>query len=187
VFFFYSPPARTSNLARQHLPTRVGERNDCIHAYVRALQGVDIPWDWVRLRVAFKHWWHDAEWIVGTKDEWVSWSDYVRAWQSCSVPVGGLDHERLRETSANVPLPPGAERFGEGLRTLMRACIKLGLVNGNGEFFLSRADAARLCGVSEARVYQYFSKLIERGFLEQLSVGNSVKQEANRYRWLKGS
>jgi hypothetical protein len=175
------------------LPKNQGERNARLHDLARGLKFDvelrDHPLSEVRPIVRK---WHDrAKPVIRTKDWPTTWADFLRAWETCAIP---LKCDPVKEAFAAASrqvrdgsLPNAAAEYegSEPVQLLVVACANLARLRANRRFFLSCHDAAKcLDDMAPAQAWRFLRMLCADGVLEKVKPGN--QRSATRYRWTGG-
>ena len=169
---------------QQTLPTKAGERNDCLFKLARALKfncgTADAPK--ADLKVIVKRWHTLALPVIATKEFDRSWADFLDNFRNAIYPLGNLVDIAARSVDPN-NLPAAAANYDD-LPTLrlIGLCAALARFHPQGRFFLSSHEAGRRIGLKQTLAYRLLMMLVADGVIERLDPGNERK--ASRYRWL---
>lgn len=180
------PLSSSVGIPSRTLPSRVGERNQCLFEYARFLKAKFPNATREDLRPMVKAWHERALPTIGTKEFAITFADFMHGWERVRQPFGdtmrriheGIDHRE--------PLPEWVQRLGYGAQAvqLVRLCMGLQAHHGDSEFFLSARQAGEWIGVHFTDASRMLASLVKDGVLSLVSKGAGKK--ASRYRIASG-
>ena len=170
---------------RATLPSRPGERNDCVLKLARGLRfNANLTGSTKRdLKTIVRRWHKAALPNIDTKDFASSWADFLHAWDRAKMPLGvDLASEawgRLPETVSGTVID---DYDSPPVRRLVALLRELVLVTGSRVIWLSTRKGGELLGVSRETVSKWLNMLVADEVLEKVTPGNAYR--STRYRWL---
>lgn len=139
------------------------------------------------LQRAFVLWWSNAKPLLQADDDFDEWRlAFDDAWESAKHPLGAnVLAEAIRRADTQPP-PPAASRYRTSakLQRLVAVCYQLQVLAGDGPFFLSVRDAARIVGTSKfGKASTFLSGLVRDDVLKLESKGVPGGRRASRFRF----
>jgi len=169
-------------------PSGVGERNDKVFEFARALlavpglAGAGLP----VVRPMVRRWHERALPRIGTKPFEDSWAEFIRAWKNAKLPLGVKMSEILSRAEA-APLPVEALNYeSEEVRRLLVLCRELQRMHGAKPFFLACRKAGEALELDHVSASRWLNVLVADGILEVVEKGRQAKsaRRATRFRYL---
>jgi len=133
-----------------------------------------------------EQWYSKAKPVINTKDFTTTWADFLRAWETCSIPLTykavELAFAAAARQARDGDLPACADQFDlRAVQVLVGACRKLSSLRPDGGFFLSSHLASTYLDLAPVQALRFLKMLVSEELLELVKTGNS--RSANRYRW----
>ncbi|MFG0328578.1 MAG: DNA-primase RepB domain-containing protein [Phycisphaerales bacterium] len=173
------------------LPDGERQRNACLHRLARGLKfDAGLAGHSARQVKPIVRQWHDrALPRIRTKSFDVSWSDFLRAWETAALPLFADPVtdclQRAVQQAAEGDLPQCALAYDSMVvRRLIGLCGNLAALRADGRFFLSSHDAASRFDEQPAQVWRFLKMLCADGVIAEVEPGNA--RRATRYRWIGG-
>jgi hypothetical protein len=167
-------------------PSSEGQRNNCIWELCRWLKGIPeiAKLGFPALRPYVQLWHEQARDAIATKEFTETWADFTHAWKRVKWPRGdgALRTAVQRATMVKDPLPEAAAYDVAKVGELIRICLELQRLAGEGPFFLSSYSAAGILDVSPDRANKWLQMLEVDGILAM--VKKNTTKLATRFRYV---
>lgn len=168
-----------------------GLSEDSLFIFARAIKAFEVtnqrrlsPND---LQRAFALWWSNAKSLLQADDDFDEWRfAFEDAWESAKHPLGANVLAEATRRADTQPPPPAASKYGNStkLKRLVAVCYQLQLLAGDGPFFLSVRDAAKIIGTTKLNTASAFlSGLVRDDVLKLESKGVPGGRRASRFRF----
>ena len=168
----------------QTLPTKVGQRNQCVFQFARHLRMIfDGQTDPETLLPHVEAWHKKALANIRTKDFGETRTDFVHAWENVRWAAGAT-LEAIRQLAKKEPITLGLGDLNlDKVGTFFRAAATVHAAREN--FYMDYRTIAACVGLSHVACREIAGKLIAHGLLFEVKKGSKVKKgEATVWRWL---
>jgi hypothetical protein len=172
------------------LSLKDGVNAQTLFLFARALKAFEIT---VRRKLsgdeladAFALWWRTAAPSLPTDADFDEWRfSFQSSWAKTHSPFGANQLEEAIRRADAAPSPAQAHRYQSlKLKRLVAVCYHLQRLVGNGAFFLSARDAARVVGIKQPGIALDMLKgLVADKVLNLVSPGTAAGRKATRYRF----
>lgn len=172
---------------RGSLPTRTGQRHDCLFVLARKLKAIPAlaSADGADLEFIVRDWFEQAKSTIATQDFYTSLSEFITAWNRVKFAHGMNPMAVARNEAEREDDPECAQRFEDDrLRLLVRICRALQRYAGDGPFYLGCRTAAEQLGISHTQAAVWLRLLCQLGILRLVEPAERKDKRANRYRYL---
>ncbi len=184
-----SAPVRSlQQAALMALSKGVGE--NCCWIFARAVKAFEFDTksrlDSVdALNGAFAVWWAAAKPSLPADANFDEYrDDFVMCYKKVKTPLGHSTIENAAALSSKRIIPSESEKYGENKAKLIALCRELQRTVGDGAFFLSVRDAAKVMGTKDLfAARNALGVLVEIGFLTMESKGTLSGRQATRYQF----
>jgi hypothetical protein len=183
----YSETTDAESIIRMTLPTKSGQRNDCVMKLARGLKfnagTKDI--DPASLRKVVERWHSLALPVITSKSFSETWRDFIHAFDTARFPLGLNLVDMAAGKVDPLDLPESAAAYDdEPTRKLIGLCWALASISGGEKFFLSSHVAAPRIGISQMQTWRLLRMLEVDGVINCMDRGNAHR--AGRYKWIGG-
>jgi hypothetical protein len=170
------------------LPEGPGKRHQQVFRLARGLRGIVGPSDLdpAELRPIVREWHRRALPHITTKHFEESWIDFLRGWPRVKAPLGvSYMADVLERAKRADPVSEAGEYEAERLQLLACLCRELQHDAGDGPFYLSNREAARLLDVPTMTANRWLFLLVADGVLSVVAKGGTpdAPRRATRYRF----
>ncbi len=184
VDFTKSEWEKVLSLVSLHCPTREGQRHRKLFDLAQGVKGISADLSTPALARVFKAWWTRARCVVKTKDEALSFSEFIEAYERCLYPGGTMDWRSILDRMADEPLPEEAGCYPDTLQMVVRLCNCLQRLHGSSPFFISHVQAGQLLGVGSETIRLGFRVLERDGLVRLVTKGSNLTKKASTYLYL---
>jgi len=167
-----------------------GVSEQCLFTFARALKAFEfttrtklLPAD---LGCAFASWWNAARPLLPGDPDFDEWRfDFENAYSHARSPLGANHLEEAIRRADSEPTPSRASRYtSSNIKRLVAACYHLQVLAGDGVFFLSVRDAARILGTKQLmKASAVLAGLVRDGVLTEISKGTPGGRKATRFQF----
>ena len=172
------------------LSLKDGLTENCLFILARAIKAFEIkvgrklpP---AELTSAFALWWRTAKSLLPADADFDEYRFvFENAYARARSPLGA-DHlrEAIRRADSNPPPPQAIRYTSPRIKRLIAVCYHLHVLAGNGEFFLSVRDAARIAGKQSPEDGRtLLGGLVRDGILIEVAKGTPGGKRATRFRF----
>lgn len=151
------------------MPSQEGERNRCLFRLASRLRIIPgIALDEEQRRMILKEWHRLALPVIGTKELFVSWTDFETAWERLATGQAWS----LEMAARTAPPCAIAKNYRlPEMKMLVNLCAALQRKAGETPFFLSCRDAGRSIGTDHHRAHRLLRRLKYDGVLIETRKG----------------
>lgn len=167
------------------IPTKAGQRNDCLFRLARHVKGMQPAPKHDELRRVVSAWHELALPAIQTQDFAVSFGEFMHGYERVKQPHGAVMNAIIANIDTAMPLPAGIDRlgYGEAGNRLVRICAALQTHEGSGPFFLGARQAGELIREPFNDANRMMQALVLDGVIELVTKGAGRKASRYRFVW----
>jgi hypothetical protein len=167
-----------------------GLNEQCPFTFARALKAFEsttrtkLPR--AELGSIFSSWWTTAKPQLPQDADFDEWRfEFENAYAHARSPLGANHLEAAIRLADSKPMPSQADRYtNPNIKRLVAVCYHLQVFAGEGEFFLSVRDAARILETKHLlKASTRLAGLVRDGILTEVAKGKSGGRQATRFRY----
>ena len=170
---------------------RKGLHENVLWDYARAVKAFEITTGRVlqpeERNGVFALWWSTAKPMLPPDADYDEWRyDFINCYMKAKTPLGSNTIAEAIRRSASEPAPEACARFASPrIRNLVSVCFHLQQIAGEGPFFISVRDAAKVLQTKDLHsALAKLNGLISDEILILERKGTAAGRKANRYRYI---